>query len=100
MWQIIQPQQRTIEELKSKLKATEERVTVTDEKVEAATEAAEDMAARPAVSWAEKTHLGSYGELHYNNLGFTYWPHPDVVFKFDYQWQDADGLARKPIRWI
>lgn len=25
------------------------------------------------------------------NVGLNYWPHPQVVFKFDAQWQDADG---------
>ncbi len=69
MWQIIQQQQRTIEELKAKLQATEEKVTATDEKVEAAAETAEDGAVSPTPSWADKTHLGGYGELHYNNLG-------------------------------
>jgi len=68
MWRIIQQQQRTIEELKAKLEATDEKVTATDEKVEAATETAEDRAVSPTPSWADKTHLGGYGELHYNNL--------------------------------
>jgi opacity protein-like surface antigen len=24
------------------------------------------------------------------NLGVNFWPHPDVVLKADYQWQDND----------
>lgn len=50
--------------LKSKLKTTEQ-------KVEATTEQVEKVANKPAsglASWAEKTRIGGYGELHYNNL--------------------------------
>jgi hypothetical protein len=24
-------------------------------------------------------------------IGFNWWPHNNLVFKFDYQWEDADG---------
>jgi hypothetical protein len=64
MWRIIQEQQREIDALKAKQKAT-------DEKVEAAVEVAEEgghHAASGAASWAERTQIGGYGELHYNNL--------------------------------
>jgi len=74
LWAIIQEQQRVIEELKARLEqtdqkvsATESRVEETAQEVEAAAEAME--AARPATaSWAEKTSIGGYGELHYNSL--------------------------------
>lgn len=77
MWEIIQAQQRTIEELKAKLGATDrqvqaakEQVRSVDEKIEATAEAVEAAEAKPraAISWAERTQVGGYGELHYNNL--------------------------------
>jgi len=82
MWAIIQQQQKTIEELKAKLETTEgtvqatrkevaetgKRVEETDQKVEATVEKVEEAAAKPpAASWVERTHVGGYGELHYNN---------------------------------
>ncbi len=77
MWQVIQAQQKTIEMLKNRLEATEkkladteQRVQSTDEKVEVASEDLEDMRDQRArgASWADKTSVGGYGELHYNNL--------------------------------
>ena len=45
--------------------------------------------------WDERNQLGGaafrYETMEMVTLGFNYWPHPQVVFKFDYQWQDADG---------
>jgi len=63
MWRIIQEQQREIETLKRSMKTTEE-------KAEAAVEVAEQSQQTGAstASWAEKTHIGGYGELHYENL--------------------------------
>lgn len=63
MWRIIQEQQREIETLKKNMKTTEE-------KAEAAVEVAEQSQQTVAstASWAEKTHIGGYGEMHYNNL--------------------------------
>lgn len=65
MWRIIQEQQKQIEALKSQLNQT-------DRKVEATGDALEQVAAaKPSTgdaSWAERTHIGGYGELHYNNL--------------------------------
>lgn len=65
MWQIIQEQQKQIENLKSQLSRT-------DRKVEATGSALEEVAAAKSAgsgsSWAERTHIGGYGELHYNNL--------------------------------
>ncbi len=63
MWRLIQQQQRQIESLRKQLQNT-------DAKAETAVEAVES--GRPAASakagWAERTHIGGYGELHYNNL--------------------------------
>lgn len=50
--------------LKSQLKSTEQKVEATSVQVE-------KVASNPPstkASWAEKTRLGGYGELHYNNL--------------------------------
>ena len=77
MWEIIQEQQKTIEELKSKLEQTEEKVTATEskvketeQKVEATADAVEQQTygTSTAGSWADRTSIGGYGELHYNNL--------------------------------
>jgi hypothetical protein len=70
MWQIIQEQQEQIEALKQQLEATNQKVKETDEKVEVAGEMIEEAGSKvpTAASWAEKTKIGGYGELHYNNL--------------------------------
>ncbi|MCL4316341.1 MAG: OprO/OprP family phosphate-selective porin [Gammaproteobacteria bacterium] len=60
MWEIIQTQQKELEQLKAQQKNTEQRVEVTSEAVE------QQAASGP--SWADKTRVGGYGELHYNNL--------------------------------
>jgi hypothetical protein len=65
MWRIIQQQQREIESLKS-------RQSQTDEKVEAAGERIEEVAAKEPAGggivegWWNRTSIGGYGELHYN----------------------------------
>ena len=63
MWEIIQQQQREIEALKRGQKENAE-------KAEAAVEVAEESKTTTSgsASWAEKTQIGGYGELHYNNL--------------------------------
>ncbi len=75
MWRVIQEQQRTIEALERKLEVTEDKLVGTerkvaesDEKIEAASEAIEQAGTGTAASWAERTSVGGYGELHYNNL--------------------------------
>ena len=78
MWEIIQQQQKVIEELKSELDRTKEktaenesRIESTAEEVEATADAVEEVAAgggSTAGNWADRTTLGGYGELHYNNL--------------------------------
>lgn len=50
--------------LKSKLASTEQKVDATTEQVEKVAAAP----ATSAASWAERTRIGGYGELHYNNL--------------------------------
>jgi len=73
MWKIIQQQQKTIEELKTKLESTQESVRVTQKKVKTTEQKVEATAdaieTKPAgASWADRTRVGGYGELHYNNL--------------------------------
>jgi hypothetical protein len=76
MWELIQQQQQVIAELKARLDDTDQRVAVNEEKteetaeeVEAAAEAFETaQASSRGSSWADRTTVGGYGELHYNNL--------------------------------
>lgn len=77
MWEMIQQQQKLIEELKSRLEQTDQKVKVaeqtvaeTREEMETAAEAIEvaQSSASSGSSWPAKTSLGGYGELHYNSL--------------------------------
>jgi hypothetical protein len=71
MWTLIQQQQAEISQLKAELSSTEERVTQTEVKTEATFAAVEEVTAGPVAKladWADKTSVGGYGELHYNNL--------------------------------
>jgi hypothetical protein len=77
LWKIIQAQQAEIESLKRqqqgierKAEAAGEKAVTADQKAEAAVVAVEESTARTAAAgnWADKTKLGGYGELHYNNL--------------------------------
>lgn len=72
MWEIIQQQQAEIAELKKRVASTDEEVKQTSEQIEAtATIVEQNMTAGSgslASSWAERTQLGGYGEMHYNNL--------------------------------
>lgn len=46
-------------------------------------------------SWDERNQLGGaafrFESRDMFTVGMNYWPHPQVVFKFDAQWQHADG---------
>ena len=73
LWKIIQQQQVEIEALKHQQQNTaqqaeeaDKKAVVADEKAEAAVVAVEESATRAHPF--EKTTLGGYGELHYNNL--------------------------------
>lgn len=84
MWRIIQAQQAELEALKEQLRQTDAKVAATDarveetdakvaatdEKAEAAVVALEESAEASGTlaRWAERTQIGGYGELHYNNL--------------------------------
>jgi hypothetical protein len=66
MWRIIQQQQAQIEALQHQLSETSRQVEETDEKVEVAGQMIE--AGSVARADERDTHVGGYGELHYNNL--------------------------------
>lgn len=71
MWDLIQQQQAEISQLKSQLETTEKRVAETEVKTEATFAAVEEVSAGPVAKlaeWADKTTIGGYGEMHYNNL--------------------------------
>ncbi|MDH3979385.1 MAG: OprO/OprP family phosphate-selective porin [Gammaproteobacteria bacterium] len=69
LWQIIQAQQEEIAALKEQQQNTDKKVTAADEKAEAAVVAVESGATSSSSGgWADRTTLGGYGEMHYNNL--------------------------------
>lgn len=71
MWELIQKQQAEISQLKTQLETTEKRVTETEVKTEATFAAVEEVSVGPVAKlaeWADKTTIGGYGEMHYNNL--------------------------------
>jgi hypothetical protein len=70
LWAIIQKQQAEIEALKSQQQDTAKQAADADEKAEAAVVAIEESgsAASTQSSWADRTTIGGYGELHYNNI--------------------------------
>ena len=71
MWELIQKQQAEIYQLKTQLETTEKRVTETEVKTEATFAAVEEVSVGPVAKlaeWADKTTIGGYGEMHYNNL--------------------------------
>jgi hypothetical protein len=69
-WKIIQQQAAEIKALKEDAAARDKKIEITDLKVEATADSVEKVAttASAASSWAEKTSIGAYGELHYNKL--------------------------------
>ncbi len=62
---IIKAQQAEIDALKKQLGKTEEKVEQTADAVESVAAGTEGMA--KVAQWAEKTHIGGYGEIHYND---------------------------------
>ena len=70
LWEIIQAQQAEIEALKQQQQDTAQKAEDADEKAEAAVVAVEEVDAKTAgvASWVDKTTIGGYGELHYNNF--------------------------------
>lgn len=72
MWAIIQQQQAEIARLQEQVDQADEEIKETSVKVEATASMVEDGIGAGgqslASSWTERTHIGSYGEMHYNNL--------------------------------
>ena len=72
MWAIIQQQQAEIAQLKAQLASADEEIKETGVKVDATASRVEEGIAAGgqtlASSWTERTQIGSYGEMHYNNL--------------------------------
>lgn len=77
MWKVIQQQQKMLEAQKAKIAQLEghtetnkAKIVATEEKVEATTQALEqtDNSYSKVSQWFNKTSIGGYGELHYNNL--------------------------------
>ncbi|HYQ72301.1 MAG TPA: porin [Gammaproteobacteria bacterium] len=67
LWQIIQAQQAEIDALKKQQTETEKAANDAEEKAEAAVVAVEETKSSSVGSWVDKTTIGGYGELDYNN---------------------------------
>jgi hypothetical protein len=81
LWNIIQQQQAEIEALKGQQQATEQKAVAADEKAEAAVEAVEETATTTG-NWTDRTHIGGYGELHYNTIDADDSDHDDDMIDF------------------
>ena len=72
MWAIIQQQQQEIARLKEQVSQANQEIKETTVKVEATASMVEDGIAPGgqslASSWTDRTQIGSYGEMQYNNL--------------------------------
>lgn len=70
LWEIIQAQQAEIDALKQQQQDTAQQAKDADEKAEAAVVAVEEVDSKTAgvANWVDKTTVGGYGELHYNNI--------------------------------
>jgi hypothetical protein len=72
MWAIIQQQQAEIARLQQQVAQADEEIKETSVKVEATASMVEEGMVTGgqslASSWTERTQIGSYGEMHYNNL--------------------------------
>ena len=68
--ELLKLQQEEIEELKEQLLKTNKKVDSSEAKITATAMAAESAMVGgqgATASWTERTHIGGYGELHYNN---------------------------------
>lgn len=68
LYQLIQQQQHEIETLKQQLNQTQKSVEATGEAVERVTVANQPPKPDADSAASQKTHIGGYGELHYNRL--------------------------------
>jgi len=67
LWKIIQQQAQEIEALKRQQQHTDQKAVAADEKAEAAVTAVEETGSTGG-NWADRTRVGGYAEVHYNNL--------------------------------
>lgn len=65
MWKMIQQQQQQIEALQKQVETTDQKTEIVAEELEEAKIVSAD--SNFGGGWWEKTSLGGYGELHYNN---------------------------------
>lgn len=70
--ELLKTQQREIDALKKELAETNKQVVISEQKIEATADTIESVATASegyakVASWAEKTQIGGYGELHYND---------------------------------
>ncbi len=70
--ELLKNQQREIEALKKQLATTNKKVVLSEQKIEATAETVESVATASEglakiADWADKTQIGGYGELHYND---------------------------------
>jgi hypothetical protein len=70
MWAIIQQQQAEIESLRGQLAVSGEELQETNLRLEATADIVEEqvLAGGAGDSWTDKTSIGGYAEMHYNNL--------------------------------
>jgi hypothetical protein len=75
LWAIAQRQQaqidtlaRELEDTRAQLSSAERKVAVTEEQLGATVSYVERLERTGGSDWAERTTLGGYGEMHYNNL--------------------------------
>jgi hypothetical protein len=75
LWAIVQRQQaqidtlaRELEDTRAQLSSAERKVAVTEEQLGATVSYVERLERTGGSDWAERTTLGGYGEMHYNNL--------------------------------
>jgi len=70
LWKMLQGQQKLIEEQRVQIEQLQERLLDAESRVEATGDLVESKIAssEKASEFFEETHIGGYGELHYNNL--------------------------------
>ena len=69
---LLENQQREINALKTRLAATNRQLVISEQKIAATASTVESVATASEglakmADWADKTHIGGYGELHYND---------------------------------
>lgn len=74
MWQLIQQQQEQIKQqqqeldaLKSDASQRDEKIDVTEQRLDQTADAVDQVVSSGEGSWANRTSVGGYAELHYNN---------------------------------